>query len=191
MLVGTQQESGVAVLHKGSYFWWAGWQYQWQELQAHAGFPLLWWSLLQGPTHSPHPRSKMRRRWWCVRSGIGTCRLPVFHSSTSYALLRRKCRCVGKVGAAGCSAGPLVGLAGMPGWARCAQQNEAALRRCSWATALLQGLSVVLANAMLSAGEEVVGQPGGCWIKRLVGDDMGELEGNWCIAQLWRNSLCW
>lgn len=33
-----------------------------------------------------------------------------FHSPTSDALLRRKCRCVGKAGAAGCSVGP-------PGWA--------------------------------------------------------------------------
>lgn len=48
--------------------------------------------------------------------------LLALHSPTSDAVLRRQRRSVGKAGAAGCSVGPLAGLAGMPGWARCAHR---------------------------------------------------------------------
>lgn len=185
MLVGAQQESGVAVLHKGSYFWWGGWQYQWQELQAL--FPLPWWSLLQVQPTAPS-QEQQQRGWRGVRSGVGAFRLPLPHSLTSCALLRRKCRCVGKAGAAGCSAGPLLGWQGCQAGLAVRSREK---QLCVGAAEPPRSSRAALANAVLRAGEEVVGQPGGCWIKRLLGDDMGELEDNWFIVQLWRSAVCW
>lgn len=66
---------------------------------------------------------------------------------------------MGKAGAAGCSAGPLLGWQGCQAGLGVRSREK---QLCVGAAEPPRSSGAALANAVLRAGEEVVGQPGGC-----------------------------